>query len=47
MPKVTKTAEDYIEGEDLLGGRYRDPTQPAAKVSIKTGENVIPVIQLQ
>lgn len=46
-PKVTESMGDYIEGEDLLKSRYRDPNRPAAKALIAAGENVLPVIKLR
>jgi hypothetical protein len=46
-PKVTESAGDYIEGDDLFKGRYRDPQKPAATASISVGENMLPVINLQ
>lgn len=45
-PRVTVVMEDYIEGEDLFQGRYRNPQQPAARVAIHAGENTLPPLNL-
>jgi hypothetical protein len=46
FPSVTKSGEDTVEGDDQFKGRYRNPQLPVANAAVKTGDNVLPPIQL-
>ncbi len=46
-PGVTVKDQDTIEGPDRFGGAYRDPRRPAARVTIREGENALAPIALK
>ena len=46
-PRVAIEAGETVEGEDAFNGRYRDPKQPAQKVTIRNGDNSLPPIKLK
>lgn len=46
-PKQIVEQGGTVEGEDAFKGRFRDPLQPASKVTITTGENALPPLDLK
>jgi hypothetical protein len=46
-PKVAVVEGEEIEGDDQLGYKYRSRESPVMKVTIKEGDNPLPVINLK
>ena len=46
-PKIQIEGGEESFGPDQLGNAYTQPTQPAGKVTIKEGDNVIPPLKLR
>lgn len=45
-PRVIRNAEETIEGEDRLGGKYRDSLNPLTFITVSNGENYPPAINI-
>lgn len=45
-PKIIRNTEETIESEDRLRGKYRDSLNPLTLITVSTGENYPPAINI-